>query len=121
MPTYRKPKQSDITEWLIFIGIYVATITLTSFLLLGAYWYVWFVLVAGGLFILVLWHKKSTAHHCPVCGDEFEITCLTYLFSSHGVTKEDDGWTYLKCPQCKNRAKMKILVKENKKNHTTHN
>ena len=111
MPTYRKPKRSDWTKSLIFIGIYVAVISVTSFILLVTYWYLWIALVAGGLFILVLWHKKNTAYHCPICSNEFEISFLTDFFSPHGVTKNGGGWTYLKCTRCQNRSKMEILVK----------
>jgi len=112
--TYRKIKRCDWTKSLTFIGIYVAVISITAFILLVTYWYLWIVLVVGGLFILVLWHKKSTAYHCPICGNEFEISFLTDFFSPHGVTKNGGGWTYLKCPKCSNRTKMEILVKTKK-------
>jgi DNA-directed RNA polymerase subunit RPC12/RpoP len=111
MPTYRKPKSSDWTKSLLFTGIYVAAILITAFFLLVAYWYVWVAIVGGGLLMLVLWHKKSTAYHCPRCGNEFELSFLTDFFSPHGVTKDGGGWMYLKCPRCKARTKMEILVK----------
>lgn len=114
MSTYRKPKKSDWKKTLLLIGSYVAAISVTAFFLLVTYWYVWLSLVAGGLFILVLWHKKSTAYRCPRCGNEFEISFLTDFFSPHGVTKNGCGWTYLKCPRCQNRSKMEILVKDKK-------
>jgi DNA-directed RNA polymerase subunit RPC12/RpoP len=63
------------------------------------------------MILLVLWHKKSTAYHCPKCSNEFEISLLTDFFSPHGVTKNGKGWIYLKCPRCQNRTKMEILVK----------
>jgi len=113
MASYRKPKRSDWTTSLIVIGIYVAVISVTAFILLITYWYLWIAIVAGGLFALVLWHKKSTVYHCPICGNEFEISFLTDLFSPHGVTKSGGGWVYLKCPECGNWAKMEILVKTN--------
>jgi DNA-directed RNA polymerase subunit RPC12/RpoP len=111
MPTYRKPKRSDWSKSLIFIGVYVAVVSVTSFYLLASYWYLWLALVAGGLIILVAWHAKSTAYHCPVCGSEFEISALTDFFSPHGLTKDGGVWTYLKCPVCSNRSKMEIFVK----------
>jgi hypothetical protein len=112
VPTYRTIKRSDWTKSLLFIGIYVSAISITAFILLVTYWYVWIALVAGGMLLLVLWHKKSTAYHCPKCGNEFEISFLTDFFSPHGVTKDGGGWTYLKCPRCQNRTKMEILVKD---------
>ncbi len=117
MSIYRKPKKSDWIKSLFFIGIYIAAISITAFLLLITHWYIWLALVAGGLFLLVLWHKKSTAYHCPICGNEFEISVLTDFFSPHGVAKDGDGWLYLKCPRCQSRTKMEILVKTRKIKH----
>ena len=111
MPIYRKLQRSDWSKSLLFIGIYIAVISITAFILLVTYWYLWIALVAAGLFILVLWHKKTTAYQCPKCNNEFEISFLTDFFSPHGVTK-NGGWTYLKCPVCSKRAKMEILVKK---------
>ena len=118
MPTYRRPKRSDWSKSLIFIGVYVAVISVTAFYLLLIYWYLWITLVAGGLIILVLWHTKSTVYHCPICGSEFEISVLTDFLSPHGVTK-NGGWLYLKCPFCSNRSKMQVLVKT--KENLNHN
>jgi len=112
MPTYRKIERSDWTKSLLFIGIYVAAISVTAFILLVTYWYLWITLVTGGLFILVLWHKKSNAYRCPKCGSEFEISLLTDFFSPHGVTKDGGGWLYLKCPVCSTRSKMEVLAKK---------
>jgi DNA-directed RNA polymerase subunit RPC12/RpoP len=111
MSTYRKLKRSDYYKSLIFIGVYVSVISITSFYLLVLYWYVWIALLAGGLLILMLWQTKVTAYHCPKCSNEFEISMLTDFFSPHGVTKNGGGWTYLKCPNCGNKSKMQILVK----------
>jgi len=118
MSTYRKPKRSDSTKSLLFIIIYVSVISITAFFLLITYWYLWLALVAGGLILFVRWHKKSTAYHCPKCGNEFEISFLTDFFSPHGVTKDGVGWLYLKCPRCQNRTKMEILVKTKKQTKT---
>ena len=115
MSKYRKPKRSDWTKSLLIISIYVAVISITAFVLLLTYWYIWLVIVAGGLVLLVLWHKQSTAYRCPICGNVFKTSFLTDFFSPHGVTKEGDGWTYLKCPRCKNRSKMEVLVKSKEK------
>ena len=84
MSTYRKLKSSDWTKSLLFIGIYVAVISVTAFILLVTYWYVWLAFVGGGLFMLVMWHKKSTAYHCLICGNKFEISFLTDFLSPHG-------------------------------------
>lgn len=110
MPTYGTIKRSEWTKSLLLIGIYVSVISLAAFILLVTYWYLWIALVAGGMLLLVFWHKKSTAYHCPKCGNEFEISFLTDYFSPHGVTKNGGGWTYLKCPRCQNRTRMEILV-----------
>jgi len=41
MTAYRKPKRSDWTKSMLFIGIYVAVISVTAFILLIPYWYLW--------------------------------------------------------------------------------
>ncbi len=51
----------------------------------------------------------------PVTGGELkhidiEISVLTDFLSPHGVDKEG-AWMYLKCPNCSNRSRMRILVK----------
>ena len=104
-------KRADWYKSLIFIGVYVAVISITSFILLVTYWYLWVALVAGGLIIILAWHAKSTVHHYPNCVNELEISGLTDFFSPHGVTK-NGGWTYLKCPACSKRSKMETLVKK---------
>jgi DNA-directed RNA polymerase subunit RPC12/RpoP len=95
---------------LVYIAAYLMVIGFSSFYLLLSYWYVWVALVIGGLLILVSWHAKATAYHCSRCNNEFEISILTDFFSPHGIDREG-GWKYLKCPNCSNRSRMKILVK----------
>lgn len=114
MVTHRKPQRSDWSKTLLFIGIYFGAISISAFILLLTYWYLWIAIVAGGLAILIFWHAKSTAYHCLKCSNIFEISALTDLFSPHGVSKGGGGWTYLKCPRCANRTKMEILVKQAK-------
>jgi len=111
LSSYRKSNRKDWLKTLVYITAYLAILGFTGIYLLLSYWYVWISLVAGGLVILVFWHAKATAYHCPRCGYEFEISLLTDFLSPHGVTK-DGGWKYLKCPNCSNRSRMKILVKE---------
>jgi DNA-directed RNA polymerase subunit RPC12/RpoP len=84
---------------------------LSAIYLLTSYLYVWIVLTAAGLILLVFWHAKATAYHCPRCGYEFEISLFTDFLSPHGVNKEG-GWKYLKCPSCHHRSRMEILVKK---------
>jgi hypothetical protein len=96
---------------LIYIAIYLTVLGFTGIYLLLSYWYVWMALAAGGLIILVSWHAKATAYHCPICGFEFEISMLTDFFSFHGVDG-NGGWKYLKCPSCSDRSRMEILVKK---------
>ena len=60
--------------------------------------------------ILVSRHSKATVYHCPRCGYKFEISMLTDFFGPHGVDREG-SWKYLRCPNCSNRSRMKILVK----------
>lgn len=88
----------------------MTVIGFSSFYLLLSYWYVWVALIIAGLVLFVSWHAKATAYRCLKCGYEFEISILTDFFSPHGVDGEG-GWQYLKCPNCSNRSRMKILIK----------
>ena len=83
----------------------------TGIFLLLSYWYVWIALAVVGLMILVSWHARVTAYHCPICSYEFEISVLTDFFSPHGVDN-NCAWKYLKCPNCSNTSRMEILVKK---------
>jgi DNA-directed RNA polymerase subunit RPC12/RpoP len=96
---------------LIYIAIYLTILGVTGIFLLLSYWYVWIALAACGLIVLVSWHAKATAYICPRCGYEFKISRLTDFFSPNEVDK-NGGWKYLKCPNCSNRSRMKILVKK---------
>jgi len=111
MSSYRKSRRRDWYKSLAFIVVYLAVLAVTGVFLLISYWYVWRVFAAAGLMLLVLWHAKATAYHCPRCGYEFEISVLTDFFSSHGVDRER-AWKYLKCPNCHHRSRMEILVKK---------
>jgi DNA-directed RNA polymerase subunit RPC12/RpoP len=108
---YSKPKTHDWYKTLVFIAVYLSVLALTSVYLLISYWYVWLVLVAAGLILLVFWDANATAYHCPKCGYEFEISALADFLSPHGLTKKG-GWKYLKCPNCHHRSRMEILVKK---------
>lgn len=115
MASYRKPGRRDWWKTLAFLAIYLAVLGLTSIYLLLSYLVA---LAAAGLVILVSWHAKTTAYHCPKCGCEFEISIATDFLSPHGVNKEG-GWKYLKCPNCFNRTRMQILVKTKGKSNSS--
>ena len=110
MPSYRKSRKKDWLKALIYIAVYLTVLGFTGIYLFLSYLYVWIALAAGGLLILIIWHAKATAYHCPRCGYEFEISILIDFFSPHGVNRKG-GWEYLKCPNCSNRSRMEILVK----------
>jgi DNA-directed RNA polymerase subunit RPC12/RpoP len=107
---YREPRRRDWLKTLVFIAAYIAVLGLSAIYLLLSYWYVWIVLAAVGLVILVSWHAKATAYRCPSCGYEFEIFILTDFLSPHGVDGEG-GWKYLNCPNCSKRSRMKMIAK----------
>jgi len=109
--SYRKSKRKDWLKSLIYIAMYLPVLGFTAIYLLLSYWYVWMAIWACGLIILVSWRAKATAYLCPRCGYEFEISVLTDFVSPHGVDR-NGGWNYLKCPNCSNRSRMKILVKK---------
>jgi DNA-directed RNA polymerase subunit RPC12/RpoP len=110
---YRDPTRADWKRTIIYLAGYIVAISAGAFLLLpresiGVL--AWVLIVAGGLYLLVRRHAKSTAYRCTNCGHEFEISLLTDLISPHGPGK--GGWKYLKCPRCGRRIRAKELMKE---------
>ena len=104
------PNKKDILKSVIFIFIYVTTISVTAFLLLPKYWYLWGLIVLAGMAFFVNWHKQKTAYQCPNCSHIYEISFFTDLVAPHGVNK-DGGWLLLRCPNCGQRRKTTTLKK----------
>ena len=112
---YRQPRKKDWIKTLIYIALYLVIIGLAAIYMLLSYWYIWIALAGVGLVILISWHARASAYHCPICSYEFEISMLTDFFSPHGIYKKG-AWKYLKCPNCSNRSKMQIIIKTEHKN-----
>ncbi len=94
-------------DWLatgLRLLVFVAVVLVGAYLLLPAYWYVFAVLVAGGLLLLVTWHARAFAYRCPSCGRRFEVSALVDLVSPQGVGRDEHGhavgWKLLRCPDC---------------------
>ena len=116
MFSYRKSRKKDWFKTFSYIALYLTVLGFTGIYLLLSYWYVWIALATSGLMILISWHAKATAYHCPRCGTEFEISILTDFFSPQGVNRKG-VWKYLKCPNCSHRSRMEILAKTTGKNN----
>ncbi|MDH7576965.1 MAG: hypothetical protein QHH75_03875 [Bacillota bacterium] len=59
----------------------------------------WLLLTAGGLFLLVRWHARSTAYICPKCSHFFMISVAEDFLSPHMMDKK-----LLKCPKCREKS-----------------
>jgi DNA-directed RNA polymerase subunit RPC12/RpoP len=105
---YEDPSRRDWVIGFVVIFVYLSAIAGGAFLLLLEYWYVWLILVIGGLCLIVGWHTKSYAYRCRECGSEFEIDFITNLFAPHGIDK-DGAWEWLKCPNCQKRRKADVI------------
>jgi uncharacterized C2H2 Zn-finger protein len=80
----------------------------SSVFLLANYWYLWLMIIAGVLVLLVVWHAKNFVYLCPRCGEVFEVSKLENFISPNGVNKK-----YLRCPRCGKRTWTEILrIKE---------
>ena len=111
MKTPATPGKKDYIQSALYLTLYVLAIGGSAFLLLPELWYVWGVIVLGGMLLLVNWHKQKTAYRCPNCSHVYEISFLTDLLAPHGVNK-DGGWLLLRCPNCHQRSKTTVLKKE---------
>ena len=87
---------------------FVAVIVILSVFLLPGYWYLWLLVIGGGVALLAEWHAKNFAYRCPACGEVFEVSTLEDFLGPDVVNKK-----YLKCPKCGKRAWTDILkIKE---------
>ena len=107
---YQDPSRRDWITGIASLIIYVVVITLGALFLFTDYWYVWPVLVLGGMVILVLRQTKNYACRCRECEHEFEISFLTNLLSPNGVDRAG-SWQWLKCPSCEKRTKVTVIKK----------
>lgn len=106
--SYQDPEKSDWIKGIVSITVYLAVISVTAFLLLVEYWYLWLIIIFGGLTLLINWHTHSYAYRCRNCGSEFEIPFLANLIAPHGLDKEG-AWSWLKCPKCRSRHKTTVI------------
>jgi len=106
--SYRDPEKKDWINGLLSIVLYLVVISATAFLLLMDYWYLWLIIVFGGLVIIVNWHTQSYAYRCRNCGGEFEISFLINLIAPHGIDAQG-GWSWIKCPTCKRRHRATVI------------
>ena len=105
---YEDPTRKDWILGIAFLVIYVVIITLGAIFLLPEYWYVWLILVIGGMILSVLNQKLNYACRCRECKHEFEISFMTNLLAFHGVDKEG-SWQWVKCPGCGKRARATVV------------
>jgi DNA-directed RNA polymerase subunit RPC12/RpoP len=106
-----EPTRKDYTQSIIYILIFIFVISIGAIFLLPTYWYLWVGVVIVGLVILVNWHKRKTAYVCPNCGQVYVVSFLTDLLAPHGIDKEG-AWLLLRCPNCHERHKTKVLKRE---------
>ena len=104
------PDRRDVIRSATYILVYVIVIGVGAVLLLPRFWYLWIALVVVGMLILVNWHKEKTAYRCPNCEYTYEISFLTDLTAPHGFNR-DGAWLLLRCPNCRQRRKTKVLKK----------
>jgi hypothetical protein len=110
---YQIPTRKDWVVGIILLVSYVLVIGVGAFLLIPRYWYLWLLLVFGGMFLMVLHQTKHYACRCRKCGCEFEISFFANLIAPHGVDKEG-SWEWVRCPNCQKRTKATVIkiVKE---------
>ncbi len=116
MSRYRETTGRDWLGTGFRVLVYVAVVVVGAILLLPVYWYVWAVLVVGGLLVLVTWHARTFAYHCPSCGNEFEVSALVDFVGPQGMGRAEDGrvvgWKLLRCPDCHRFVRATVVRPE---------
>jgi ABC-type transport system involved in cytochrome bd biosynthesis fused ATPase/permease subunit len=118
MISFQETERRDWIVTIALISLSIAAIAIGAIFLISTLWYLWIIIVAFIVLILVNWHSKTFGYRCTKCREEFGVTFLTELISAHGISKKEDGtsygWYYLKCPKCKEKSKA-IVIKKVKK------
>ena len=102
-----QPTQADWILTTVLLGMYGLMLILGTVLFLPQLWVIWAIIAVTGLLMLVVWHNRRFAYHCPNCGHEFRTSFLRNLLAPHWPNREG-GWKYLKCPSCGKRVKAEI-------------
>jgi hypothetical protein len=110
MTRTRKAGPGDWRRTAVHVGLYVALLIGGAILWLPDLWYLWLLLVGGGLALLVRWHARRFAYRCGHRGQAFEISAWTDLTSPQGISKQG-GWKLLRCPRCGQRSRAQVIKK----------
>jgi hypothetical protein len=105
---HREVTQSNWYETAQVLFAFIAVIIISSVFLLPGHWYLWLMIISGGLALLVARHAKNFAYLCPGCSEVFEVSKFEDFISPNSVNKK-----YLRCPRCGRRTWADILrIKE---------
>ncbi|HDS44520.1 MAG TPA: zinc ribbon domain-containing protein [Methanomicrobia archaeon] len=107
---YRGTTKEDWMRTMVSVTLFAAITIIGAILLVPSYWYIWLVLVAVSLLLLLRWHAHTFAYRCANCGHEFELSAFADLISPHGPGN-GGGWKYLRCPNCHKRSRATVIRK----------
>jgi hypothetical protein len=105
---YQDPSRKD---WILGIAWLLGYLLVSGFgalFLVPENWIWWLLLFIASTVVLVFRQNRNYACRCRACGHEFEVSFLVNLLSPHGIDKEG-SWMWVKCPQCKTRAKVSVI------------
>lgn len=106
-------KNATAKDWFLIIGyvvVFFIVIAVGAYLLVPANYWLWLIIVAMGLFLLVQWHARTFVYCCSKCGNEFEISTFVDFVSLHGFGKKG-AWKYLRCPKCQKWSRATLIKK----------
>ena len=88
--------------------IALIVIVAAGFLVLEHYGiWLYLLIVAGTIVLLISWHSKTRGYRCGNCGHEFEISFRTDLLTANSFRRK-----MLTCPQCRFRDYADELIKK---------
>ncbi len=104
MTRFTETTGADTVVTLLYLAAFVAALAAGAFLFLPKYWYLWGLIVVGGLLLLLWWQTRSFGYRCANCGNEFAISILANFTAVNGGAKR-----YVKCPACGERSWATVL------------
>lgn len=112
MTFYRETNTRDRNTTLGLVVLTMVLAAVAGFILLPSFVWLFLLITAILLTLLVRWHTRTFGYRCPECSCLFEISAVRNFFSPH-MPSDEGGVKYLRCPSCGALGWATMLAKTN--------